>query len=191
MKRHMRSEMKAALAAMSSEAAAAKSRSACEMVIALDEFRNAGSIMLYMPLPGEVDAAEIALAAWQHDKVVLMPRIEAESAGHMVAVETRSLDNDMVAGPFGIRYPAEGRPWPIDDIDLIVVPALIFDRRGHRIGRGGGFYDRFLDRPGMRAFTCGLAFSEQLIDRLPNHVHDKSVDLLVTDEHLLRFDRTG
>lgn len=176
---------------MSPQAAADKSQTACKKVIALDEFRKAGSVMLYMPIPGEVDATEIALAAWQHEKTVLVPRIEAESAGHMIAVETNSLDDEMVAGSFGIRYPAKGRPWPIEDIDFILVPALIFDRRGHRIGRGGGFYDRFLGQPDMQAFTCGLAFAEQLIDRLPNHVHDKPVDMLVTDEHLLKFDRTG
>ncbi len=187
MKHHLRKEMKAVLAAMSPEAAASKSRIACEKVIALDEFRRAGAVMLYMPIASELDATEIARAAWRHGKKVLVPRIEAESDGCMIAVETCSLDDKMVTGSFGIRYPADGRPWPIEDIDFIVVPALIFDRRGHRIGRGGGFYDRFLSQPGMRAFACGLAFAEQLIDRLPNHVHDKPVDVLVTEEHFLRF----
>ncbi len=172
---------------MPPRAAADKSRIACEKVIALDEFRKATAVMLYMPIAGEIDSTEIALAAWRYGKTVLVPRIEVESAGHMIAVETDSLDDEMATGSFGIRYPARGRPWPIEDIDFIVVPALIFDRRGHRIGRGGGFYDRFLAQPGMRAIACGLAFAEQLIDHLPNHVHDKPVDMLVTDEHFLRF----
>lgn len=180
--------MKAALAAMSPAAAAAASGAACEALIALPEFRDARSVMLYSPIPGEVDCVAAALSAWQDEKTVLLPKV-SPTQRHMIAVRCTSLDDEMDVGAFGIREPAEGEPWPAEDLDFIVVPALAYDRKGFRLGRGGGFYDRFLAQPGMRAATCGLAFSEQVVEEVPVETHDHPIEILVTDREVLRFDR--
>jgi 5-formyltetrahydrofolate cyclo-ligase len=189
MKRHLRKEMKQLLEAMPPEEAAAKSQAACSALIGLEEFLAAQALMLYMPIRGEVDATPIALAAWQQDKTVLVPRVTWEQR-HMIALRCRSLDDDFVEGSYGVREPVRGEPWPVEEIDMIVVPALAFDRAGNRLGRGGGFYDRFLDHEGVHAFTCGLAFGEQVVDELPAHGHDRAVHALVTDRQILRFRRT-
>ena len=104
----------------------------------------------------------------------------------MSAVEIRSLEDDFTPGAFGIREPV-GEPWPIDGIDLIVVPALAYDRRGNRLGKGGGFYDRFLALPSRRGVPCGLGFDEQLLDEVPTDDHDHPIDMVVTDKEVLRF----
>jgi len=110
----------------------------------------------------------------------------------MVAVTCRSIDDDeMLVDQFGIRTPKNGQMWPYEDIDLIVVPALAFDRQGNRLGRGGGFYDRFLAEPRVHAVTVGLGFAEQLVEELPTHHYDRPVDMLVTDQHVLRFNTVG
>ena len=188
MKRHMRKEMKAALAAMPPEEAAAKSLAACSAIESLPEFALAGSVMLYNPIPAEVDCVHLALTAWQREKVVLLPKVTWEQR-HMIAVQCFSLADEMVPSRYGIQEPAAGQPWPLEDIDFIVVPALAFDRKGNRLGRGGGFYDRFLAQPRRRAVACGVAFSRQVVDELPVQANDCPVEILVTDTEVLRFAR--
>ena len=189
MKHRLRGEMKAALAAMPAEAAARLSIAACESVLALDEYARARSVMLYAPIPGEVDCRPIAVAGWKDSKAVLLPRV-TWSIRHMVAVPVDSLDQPLVTGRNGLREP-DGEPWPIEKIDLIVVPALAYDRHGNRLGRGGGFYDRFLSRPQLAAHTCGLAFSIQVVGNIPVHPNDYPVKVLVTDKEVLRFNNGG
>jgi len=185
-KPHLRTEMKEALAAMPAGAAADKSRRACRMLTALDEFQNAATVMLYMPIPQEIDCIPAALAAWRQAKTVLVPKVSLQQR-RMIAVRCNSMDDEMVTGGYGIREPAGDQPWPVENIGLIVVPALAYDRRGNRLGRGGGFYDRFLAQPAMRAVTCGLAFAEQVAEEVPTTANDWPVDMLVTDKEVLRF----
>ena len=187
MKARLRKEMKAALAAMSPGDASVKSAAACGRFLALPEYHCARVILLYLPIPQEVDTAAIALDAWQHEKRVLAPRMDWDRR-HMEAVQIRSLDDELTGGRFGIRQPRDGQPCPVDQIDLVVVPALAFDPRGGRLGRGAGFYDRFLSHRDLRAVACGLAFDEQVIEDLPRHAHDRPVSILVTDRRVLRFD---
>jgi len=181
--------MKAALAAMPAEAAAELSLAACESLLALPEYARARSVMLYAPIPGEVDCRPIAVAGWKDGKTVLLPRV-TWSPRHMAAVPVHSLDQKLVTTRNGLREP-DGEPWPIEKIDLIIVPGLAYDRHGNRLGRGGGFYDRFLARPGLAAHTCGLAFSVQVVRELPVHPNDYSVKVLVTDKEVLRFNNGG
>jgi len=171
---------------MSQEDAARKSRLACQRVIALAEFRSAEAVMIYLPMAHELDTTELAKAAWEAQKVVLAPKVDWRDR-HMMALRIHSVDDRIVEHDYGLREPIDGEPWPMEDIDLIIVPALAFDRRGHRLGHGAGFYDRFLARPGVHAATCGLAFAEQCIEELPVHPNDWPVDMLVTDEYVLRF----
>lgn len=185
MKRLVRKHMRAALKAMDAQAAD-KSRRACEALIALDEFRRARVVMLYLKIPNETDADAIAMAAWENNKTVLVPKVVWEDR-QMRAMEIRSLHDGLIETLQGLREPPEGEYWPPEQIDFVVVPALAFDRTGNRLGRGGGFYDRFLSSPGMHAVLCGLAFSEQVLADVPVHAHDHPVDILVTDAETLRF----
>jgi 5-formyltetrahydrofolate cyclo-ligase len=186
MKPRLRKAMKAALAAMPPEQAAAKSLSACGKVLALPEFAAARAMMLYNPIPGELDCIPVALACWQRGKTLLLPRVSYEQR-RLLPLRCTSLEDNMTSGSFGIREPALAEPWPVELIDLIVVPAMAYDRRGHRLGRGGGFYDRFLACGDVRAVTCGLGFAEQLVDELPTQPHDMQLDILVTNAEVLRF----
>jgi 5-formyltetrahydrofolate cyclo-ligase len=188
MKRALRKEMLATLAAMSAETVATKSRQACRRLVGLEEFRSASTVMIYLPMPREVDTSPLALAAWQDSKTVVAPRV-FWGQHHMIPVLCQSLDDrDLAPGQFGVREPLEGEPWPLEEIDLVVTPALAFDRRGHRLGRGGGFYDRFLASPLLKAAACGLGFAEQVVDELPAGDNDHPLDLLVTDQDVLRFE---
>ncbi len=177
--------MRATLAAMATDVAEAKSLRACHALAAQAEFRNARTVMLFLAIPGEIDTAELMRAAWRDGKTVLVPVVVWEERS-MVAKAIDSLDSGLVETAQGIREPVGGEAWPVEEIDLIVVPALAFDRQGNRLGRGGGFYDRFLALPGMRATLCGIAFAEQLLDEAPTGDHDVPVDMIVTDTDVLR-----
>lgn len=192
MKPHLRKRMRKLLSEMDQEVAHAKSLAACKAVQDLPEFAEALCVMLYMPIPGEIDCTHLALAAWQAGKTVVVPRV-SWTHRHMVAIEITSLgsDSELEVGRLGIREPRETAPWPPEQIDLMIVPALAFDRRGHRLGRGGGFYDRFLAGLKVKAATCGLGFCEQTFDELPTAKHDHPVDILVTDKEVIRFNQTA
>ncbi|MCD6365763.1 MAG: 5-formyltetrahydrofolate cyclo-ligase [Planctomycetes bacterium] len=190
MKHHIRQEMRAALAAMPADVASEKGSKACQALLSLPEFRRARVVMLYLDISNEIDASTLADAAWKADKTVLVPQVTWEHK-YMVAKAIHSLEEGLVLTKQGLREPADGEPWPVEDIDLVVVPALAYDEKGNRLGRGGGFYDRFLASPGMRAVTCGLAFDEQVVKEVPTHDNDYPMDILVTNERVLRFPRNG
>ena len=186
MKPRLRIKIKEALAAMPDELAARKSRLACQRLVALPEFGKARSVMIFLHMAHEPDTTEIAKAAWELQKAVLVPKVDWRRR-HMRALRIHSIDDRIVEHDYGLREPINGEPWPVEEIDFIVVPALAFDRRGHRLGRGAGFYDRFLAQQGLHAATCGLAFAEQCVEELPVHANDWPVDMLVTDEAVVRF----
>jgi 5-formyltetrahydrofolate cyclo-ligase len=105
----------------------------------------------------------------------------------MLPIEIRSLSDDVSETPLGIREPAQGVPIPVANIDLVVVPGLGFDRDGNRIGRGRGFYDRFLAHRDFQGTSCALALEEQVVDHVPSEDMDVQVDMLVTDTEIRRF----
>ena len=180
--------MRAILAAMAPQTEAAKSRLACQAVVRLDEFVSARVVMAYLEIPHEVGTLDLLSAAWADGKTVLVPRIVPHDR-QMLALPIGSLDAGIAPARGHLREPVGGEPWPIEEIDLVVTPGLAFDRTGNRLGRGGGYYDRFLARPGMRAVTCALAFAEQIVDDVPVGDHDLPMDIVVTDDEVIRFDR--
>jgi 5-formyltetrahydrofolate cyclo-ligase len=182
-----RQELRRRLEALDAQTVLARSQAICAQLSKLEEFRAADPIMLYMATAGEVQTAPLAQMAFSSGRRVLVPKVDW-SARKMMAVEIRHWTRGIVTGRYGIQEPALGEATAIEEIDFVVVPAMALDRRGLRLGRGGGFYDRFLSQPGFRATTCGVVFSEQLCNEVPAESHDVPVDLVVTDREILRFD---
>jgi 5-formyltetrahydrofolate cyclo-ligase len=184
----LRREMRNRLLAMSSEQRKEKSRKACRNLISTEQYQGASIIMMYLSLPHEVDTTEAILHAWQLGKTIVVPKISWQQR-HMIAVEITSLDTGFSTGTWGLRNPVTGVPIPFGQIDLVVAPALGFDRKGNRLGRGGSFYDRFFANKDLTAARCGLAFAEQIVDVVPTTEHDEPVEFLVTDEEVVHCDR--
>lgn len=168
----------------------AKSMAACKRLQGLPEFRQARVVMIYLPMPGEVDVTPLALRGWQEQKTITAPKLSWDLR-HMLPIEIRSLDTGLVTTKGNLREPADGEPVPVEMLDLVICPALAFDRQGNRLGRGVGFYDRFLATPGFRGVAAGIGFREQLVDELPVQKNDVPVDILITDEEVLRVSRPG
>ena len=182
-KTQLRLKMQRCLLAIPQEQRSAKSKRACRTLVSTTEFQKASAIMLYLSLPHEVDTSEAILHAWQSGKVVAVPKISWQQR-HMIPVQINSLETGFETGASDLRNPVTGVPMPLEEIDLVVAPALGFDGQGNRLGRGGSYYDRFF----TKAARCGLAFAEQKIDSVPVTPTDVAVDFLVTDEEVIYFD---
>jgi 5-formyltetrahydrofolate cyclo-ligase len=186
-KADIRRRLKAVLAGISQADRHRKSIAACGFLTATPEFDAANVVMLYLSTPQEVDTASLALKCWQAGKTVVVPKVSWDQR-RMLPVEINSLQTGLITtSGHNIREPLAGKPIPIDMIDLVVVPGIGFTPSGHRIGRGMGFYDRFLAQPEFVGVACGLAFSEQLIDEAPVLDHDMPLSMLATDLGIRRF----
>ena len=185
-KTELRRKLQNGLLAMPSEQRSLKSRKACQNLVSTPEFQSASTVMMYLSLPHEVDTSEAILHAWQLDKMVAVPKISWQQR-HMIAVQINSLETGFSMSASGLRNPVTGVPVPFGQIDLVVTPALGFDRKGNRLGRGGAYYDRFFANKELKAHRCGFAFAEQVVDSIPVTDSDQPVDSLVTDGEVVYF----
>ncbi|PLX85403.1 MAG: 5-formyltetrahydrofolate cyclo-ligase [Desulfuromonas sp.] len=142
-----------------------------------DIFSAARTIALYRPIRGEVATAELFSAARLAGKTVCFPRLDGD---HMVFVAIAD-EGSFVPGAFGVEEPWGTTIVTPDSIDLTVVPGVAFDRQGHRLGYGKGYYDRELSQRSRRGTLVGLCFDFQFVDRLPAESHDIPLDCLVTE----------
>jgi len=190
-KRRMRLEAKRRLASLDAAFRARASATICRNVASTDLYQSARSIMLYIPIPEEVDVRAIGEEALLDGKTVCLPRVNWD------ATEMTPWAVDSMEGPFevrrhGISEPVHPRPVAADALDLIIVPGLAFDERGHRLGRGAGFYDKFLSRlattPGVlppRPVAVGVCYEAQMVAEVPVEPHDAPLHALATEQRLL------
>jgi 5-formyltetrahydrofolate cyclo-ligase len=130
-------------------------------------------------LATEVDLRPLLAEALQRGVRVSVPEILPD--GSFRPCLLKSLDpGDLETDPLGIQVPRRREPVEASELDMVLVPGVAFDDAGHRLGRGGGFYDRFL--PGLRreAFTVGVCFALQRVPAVPVQSHDARVEWLAS-----------
>ncbi|WP_337644561.1 5-formyltetrahydrofolate cyclo-ligase [Alistipes communis] len=140
----------------------------------LPEFRAARTVAVFAALPDEPATDEV-LARWASTRRVVLPRVEGD-AMRFYACRPDAL----VFGAFGILEPQGERPCPAGEIDLVVCPGVAFTADGRRLGRGRGYYDRYLGDPAFRGFRVGVCYAHQLVDDLPVEPHDVRMDRVIT-----------
>ena len=140
----------------------------------LPEFRAARTVAVFAALPDEPATDEV-LARWGSTRRVVLPRVEGD-AMRFYACRPDAL----VFGAFGILEPQGERPCPAGEIDLVVCPGVAFTADGRRLGRGRGYYDRYLGDPAFRGFRVGVCYAHQLVDDLPVEPHDVRMDRVIT-----------
>jgi len=132
------------------------------------EYRRAGAILFFAPLPDELDLWPLFEEGLRENRVVALPRF--------------------ARGQFGITEPSRDcRVLALNRLDLVFVPGVGFDRRGRRLGRGRGYYDRLLVR--AAGFHCGAAMDWQVLAALPVEPHDRNLDCILTPTRWLVFAR--
>ena len=159
-----------------------RSRRIQDKFLSSDEYRASKVILAYVSMASEVDTSYIIERSLEDGKKVAVPYIDTLNQ-EIVASELISIDN-LVDGPYGTKEPQNGpaRAIEFEEIELIVIPAIAYDRNNMRLGRGKGYYDRFLsDERLSSSKKIGLAFHFQVVDLLPSDPHDVPVTRVITD----------
>lgn len=146
-------------------------------LFSLPEVAGAHTVLLFYSFWSEIETRGIAERVWDEGKRLLLPYLERET---MHAGE-HTRGGALVLSGYGPMEPADVERVDPGEIDVVVTPGLAFDRRGHRLGYGGGFYDRYFTLLRPEAARIGLGFSVQLIDEVPAGPNDIPVHIVVTD----------
>jgi 5-formyltetrahydrofolate cyclo-ligase len=156
-KKALRSEMQKQLRTPTSEDRQSLSDEICERILEMEQWAGAQNVILFTPLPSEpiITPLKLDCDARKVSCVTIPQSPKSESDLHLPEI-----------------------------IDLILVPGLAFSKDRHRLGRGGGFFDRLLAGPAAKAFKVGICFSFQLLDTIPTEAHDVVMDVIVTDREI-------
>ncbi len=177
-KRNLREEIKTSVVSNREQ----KDRIISEHLKAL--LKDCETLLSYNPIKGEVDVSKINLEFAQKNSLYL-PRVEGKELGFYKAVDF----NRFTIGCFDIKEPEPIEKLIKTENALCIVPALAYSKKFERLGRGGGYYDRFLkDYKGIK---LGVCYSEFLLPKLPTEHFDMSVDIIVSDCGVFRKDKSG
>lgn len=183
-KKGLRLQVRERLAAQTPEERRAGDDALFARFLALPQVEETDAVFAFWGVPGrEPDTARLVRELVRRGKTVGLPRM---LPGRRMEVRRFEPDRPLMTAAFGISQPGEDCPLlEPGDIGLVLVPAVCYDRRGYRLGFGGGYYDRWLEN--YSGFTVGLCREAVLQDRVPVEAHDARVDVLLTERESLSF----
>ncbi len=167
---------------LSEQERVARSAAITDRLLALPEVAGARTVMAFWSFGSEVDTMGLIDRLFADERTVALPRIEA---GDVVPVAYRRGDA-VTATTFGAMEPASGAVLGPEELDLVVVPGVVFDRAGNRVGYGAGYYDRLLARVRPGAHAVAIAFGLQVLERVPSGGTDRRVHVIVTEDEVIR-----
>lgn len=153
-------------------------------LLSLEEYRQALSVALYYPAHRETDTMMIAEAALAEGKKLYFPAICGPN------MEMRHIKDltELKPGKFGIHEPCRPERHEPGLPDMIIVPGVLFDLNGHRIGYGKGYYDRYLEQHSGNCHLVGLCHDFQLVDEpIPADRHDIRMEIIITENRIIRL----
>ena len=172
----LRRRLAAARSGLTDVERAVAGRQLRDAVLDLPEAQMAGTVAAYYSAGTEPDTRGLVYALWKRGSYVLLPLLLPDGDLDWASYEG---PDSLAAGPRGLLEPTERPRGPaaVSSADLVIVPALAVDRRGYRLGRGGGSYDRALARVGAPVPTIALLYDGELLDEVPVAPHDLAVRL--------------
>ncbi len=172
---------------MSEEEATSKSRLIMRRLADLDEYKNGGTVFIYMSFKNEVMTKELIEKMLSEDKRVVIPYTDIENTV-IIPSEIRNMDEDLVLSHYGYYEPVFDKIKTVEpeEFDLIIAPGVVFDRERNRIGFGKGYYDRILCRKRNDARIVAPAYEFQVLDNVPAESHDIKMDMIVTESNIYR-----
>ena len=176
-KRTLRKEIRAEIAKLSAEEKLALSSQIFSKLANCNEICDASVVACFIALPDEPQTATFIEQLLYKNKRVVVPRIEGEEMNFY------DISEGLEKGSFGIMEPTSKTPIEPSEIDVMIVPGVIFTLDGARCGRGKGFYDKYLSREGFRAHTIGICYPCQIVENLPTEEHDKTLDCVISISH--------
>jgi 5-formyltetrahydrofolate cyclo-ligase len=175
-KARLRAEMGERRGRVASREGARAAAAVAERVRALPAFREAPAVALYAARADELPSRSLFEAVRAAGKEALFPRTEGDSLAFYVV---RAWE-ELVPGRYGVAEPPS-RATPVIPSGLVIVPGVAFDRAGHRLGRGGGYYDRAFVVGKTAGRLVGVGYAFQVVDEVPHGPHDRRMDAVVTD----------
>lgn len=171
---------------LSQTAISEKSKRIAEIIVNLDRYQQSEKMMLYISTKKEVQTKEIIKSAQKDHKKIYIPLIDRKKSD-LIPSLVYDFERELILGELGIAQPKKEfyRLVPPNILDLVIVPGVAFTEKGHRLGRGGGYYDRFLSKLKKDAFTIALAFEMQIVDQIPLEENDIPVDCIITEKRIL------
>jgi len=151
-------------------------------LVEVPEIQGARTVSTYLHTGSEVRTGKIVDWLLSKDKRVVVP-LSDKLNKRLLFSELRDPEKELAPGTYGILEPKLEfrRPVPLEQVDVILVPGVAWDRRGYRIGYGAGYYDRSINSLVTSVFKIGLAYEFQLVERIPTSRYDRRVDEIVTE----------
>lgn len=174
--------MRAAKALVTSEERARLSQLIIERLCALPELQSAQTIVAYAALSDEVQTDTLLERLTSEGRTVLLPKVVDDE--HM-EMRRYTGPHDLAIGAYGIREPIGTAITDLSPIDVVIVPGMAFTASGERLGRGKGYYDRFLEQLPAKARKIGICFPFQLVGHIPTEPHDMRMDRVVSTDNPL------
>ncbi len=167
-KEEIRAEMRTKLKAEPASERKKRSRMVCHKILKDSRFQSAKTVMFYVSTDEEVDTHELMAEAVKARKTIVVPAVDPKSK-LLMPCKIHDPEKDLVPGNYGILEPKPEFRKPVsnDVIDLVLVPGLAFDQANNRLGRSGGYYDRFLAKLPKKTVSYGIAFQFQILSALP------------------------
>ena len=180
-KKEIRAEVKKRRREADEETLHEKSLQILERFRQLSAYKDASLLLAYVDAKREVETRLLMRCAWDDGKKVAVPRVDGDGIMHFYYL--RSL-KDLEPGAFGIMEP-RADCWICEPEEgLLLMPGVAFDEQGHRVGYGGGYYDRYLEKH-PHLIHIALAFEFQIFPEVPSEKHDICPDLIVTENRIL------
>ena len=157
-----------------------------DTIMNLPEFINCKNIMLYISFNKEVDTYPLATWCLANGKTVIAPYC-IQPTRQIIPYKINNLTSDLTKSTIGVMEPNHNLldKVNIEDIDLIIVPGVVFDNDCNRIGFGAGYYDRFLLKKLKNTTTIGIAYDYQIIDKVPTDKYDLPLDFIITEKRII------
>lgn len=161
-----------------------KSKAICAQLFRIINDKNAENIFTYIAVGSEVNLEYLLSALYKSEKEYCISFPGSMEKGEMNALKPFS-NSDFTMSAYGISVPKEECSLIIqpEELDIIIVPLLLFDDCKHRLGYGGGYYDRYLTKA-ENAIKIGVGFEEQKHEKLPHEPHDFTMDMIVSDKKI-------
>ncbi len=185
-KQEIRDGMARYVAAMETEAVAAKTKAIEDRLFEFANYLEARIALLYTSAPTEVATQSIIKRSFMYDKIIVLPLFDPQT--HQVTLmKIDDPEKDLVPGLRGNLEPDTKRckVVPIDCLDIAIIPGLAMDEKGGRIGSGHGHYDRLIPNLPITTRKVGLVFEDQIVPAVPMESHDKHVDIVITEDRVI------
>lgn len=185
-KKEISNDVARKLESFSKDEVSAKSSQIEKRLLEFANFIEAHVVLLYASRPGEVDTHRVIQHCYHFNKIVVIPFYDAKSRKTQL-LKVDNPETDLILKPDQEMAPdpTRCRVVPVDSIEIAVVPGLVFDEKGARIGLGQGIYDKLIPRLPITTRKVSLAFEDQIIQQVPKGSIDRYVDIIITEKRTI------